>query len=323
MLAAGAARRAEVVEGAALAFLPPGHPVAEAVNEIDELFGDSGDVRVVTLIFRGEALTPGGLSQMDGLVNTILAREDIPGLLAPGNAVLAPSLLIRDALQADSFESVTQAEIDAVLGVPELQPAFAAMTGLDDDGTTVAIATIRLSASDEDAVQEAEREINELAGEAEGPLTVSSVSPTVVEDEYKEATESGMIPLIGLALLLIAALLLVFLRTLSDLLLTLAGLLMALIWVTGAEGWLGPDALGWIGPPSSLTAMVPIIVISLTVDYAIQGVSHYREQRGGRGTGGSGGEGGAPKRDPSAAPGRRHHGREPAGEPVLAHRRGR
>ena len=47
----------------------------------------------------------------------------------------------------------------------------------------------------------------------------------------------------------------------------------------GAEGWLGPDALDLIGPPSSLTALVPIIIISLTVDYAIQAVSHYREQR--------------------------------------------
>ena len=68
-------------------------------------------------------------------------------------------------------------------------------------------------------------------------------------------------------------------RTISDLLLTLAGLLMSIIWIAGAEGWLGPNALGLTGPPNSLTAMVPIIVIGLTVDYAIQIVSHYREQR--------------------------------------------
>ena len=86
-------------------------------------------------------------------------------------------------------------------------------------------------------------------------------------------------PLIGLALLLIAALLLLFTRTLSDMLLTLAGLVFSITWVVGAEGWLGPNALGIIGPPSSLTAMVPVVIISLTVDYAIQAVSHYREQR--------------------------------------------
>ncbi len=88
-----------------------------------------------------------------------------------------------------------------------------------------------------------------------------------------------MAPLIGLALLLIAALLVLFMRTLSDMLLTLAGLVLSLAWIVGAEGWLGPNALGLIGPPSSLTAMVPVIIISLTVDYAIQAVSHYREQR--------------------------------------------
>ena len=121
--------------------------------------------------------------------------------------------------------------------------------------------------------------ISDLATADEGPLDVSSLSPVIIEDEYKEATESGMAPLIGLALLLIAALLLLFTRAISDTLLTLLGLILSIIWVVGAEGWLGPEALGAIGPPSSLTAMVPVILISLTVDYAIQAVSHYREQR--------------------------------------------
>ena len=121
--------------------------------------------------------------------------------------------------------------------------------------------------------------MQELATGDEGPLSVSSISSVVIEDEYKKATEEGMAPLIGLAFLLIAALILLFMRTISDLLLTLAGLLMSMIWIIGAEGWLGPNALGLTGPPNSLTAMVPIIVIGLTVDYAIQIVSHYREQR--------------------------------------------
>ncbi len=67
---------------------------------------------------------------------------------------------------------------------------------------------------------------------------MSSLSPVVVEDEYKKATEEGMAPLIGLALLLIAVLLLLFTRTLSDMLLTLAGLVLALTWIVGAEGWI-------------------------------------------------------------------------------------
>ena len=88
-----------------------------------------------------------------------------------------------------------------------------------------------------------------------------------------------MAPLIGLALLLIVGLLLLFTRTLSDTLLTLTGLILSISWIVGAEGWLGPNGLGVIGPPSSLSTMVPVIIISLTVDYAIQSISHYREQR--------------------------------------------
>ncbi|MXW26605.1 MAG: MMPL family transporter [Dehalococcoidia bacterium] len=275
----GAGRRAEVIEGAALAFLPPGNAVANALNEIEDVFTETGDVSVVTIIFRGEALTPGGLAQMDALVEELVADPKIGALLAPGDSVGSPALLFRAVLQVDSFDSVTQAEIDAARNVPEVAAALTALTGEDADGTPVAIATLTLVDTGDERIKEAERTLNEVAIADEGPLRVSSVSPIVIEDEYKEATESGLVPLLGLALILILALILLFLRTLSDLLLTFAGLLMSLIWVIGVEGWLGPDALGWIGPPSSLTAMVPIIVISLTVDYAIQAVSHYREQR--------------------------------------------
>jgi len=279
VLAAGAGRRAPVVEGAALAFLPPDHAVANAIRDIDEFFGESSDVGVVTLLFRGEGLTPEGLSQMDALIDRLVRDPGVGGLLAHGDPVVSPALLLAAVIQTDGFESATQAEIDAARGTAGIGDALEAMTGTDTDGTPVAIATIRLINTGDERVKDTERRINELAAADSGPLRVSSISPAVIEDEYKKATEEGMAPLIGLALLLIAVLILVFLRTLSDLSLTLLGLLFSLIWVIGAEGWLGPNALGLIGAPSTLTALVPIIVISLTVDYAIQTVSHYREQR--------------------------------------------
>ena len=278
-LAAGGSLRAPPTEGADVAFLPPGHPIATATQEIEELFGDSSEVSVVTLIFRGEAITPGGLSQMSSLINDIVSEPSVGELLAPGHPILAPSYVIGAALQVNDFESVTQADIDSVRNVPEIQGAIAAMTGADEDGTPVAIADIRLTNTGDERVQNAERKINELAIGDEGPLRASSLSPIVFEDEYKEATESGMAPLIGLALLLIVGLLLLFTRTISDTLLTLLGLILSITWVIGAEGWLGPNGLGVIGPPSSISTMVPVIIISLTVDYAIQSISHYREQR--------------------------------------------
>ena len=279
VLAMGATRRAPPTEGASVELLPPGNEVAAAVADIDELFGDHSSVNVATLIFRGEALTPGGLAQMDALLDGILAEPGTAALLAPDDPVVAPTSLVGFALGTDDFASLTQAQIDSVGDVPQIGPVLDAITGIDTDGTQVAIANIRLLDTGDERVFDAERRINDLAIAAEGPLRVSVVSPAVVEDEYTEATESGLLPLIGIALVLIALLILLFMRTFSDLLITLLGLIMSLIWIVGAEGWLGPEALGWIGPPSSLSTMVPIIVISLTVDYAIQAVSHYREQR--------------------------------------------
>ena len=278
VLAAGATRRLPPVEGASVAFLPPGSAIATAVEELDEFFGESGDVSVVTLVFRGEALTPEGLAQMDALVDSILASPGVAELLAPADPIIAPTLVI-EALGGIDTASATQAEIDSVVSVPEIGGALAAMGGSDTDGTTITIASIRLTDTGDTRIQDAERRIDELAADSAGPLRVSSLSTIVIEDEYSDAIETGMGQLVGVALLLIAALIVLFLRTVSDLLLTLVGLVFSLVWIIGAEGWLGPDALGWIGPPSSLTAMVPIIVISLTVDYAIQAVSHYREQR--------------------------------------------
>ena len=277
VLGAGGTLRAPPPEIAAT--LPKGSAVADALVQIEELFGDSGDVRVATLLFRGEAMTPDGLGQMGALIEEIVGEPGVGELLTPTNPIVAPSSLVMALLQVDGFESVTQAEIDNLRGPPELLAALEAMTGTDKDGTKVAVASIRLRDTGDERVEDAERRIDELATGDEGPLRVSSISYVVIEDESREATETGMAPLIGLALLLIAGLILLFMRTISDLLLTLAGLMTSLIWIMGAEGWLGPNALGITGPPNALTSMVPIIVIGLTVDYAIQAVSHYREQR--------------------------------------------
>ncbi len=277
VMGAGGTLRAPPPEFAAT--LPKGNAVAEALDQIDDLFGDSGDVRVVTLLFRGESMTPGGLGQMASLVEDIVSDPGVRELLTPTGPVIAPSALVMALLQVNDFETVTQAEIDNLRGPPELLAALDAMTGTDSDGTQVAVASVRLRDTGDERVVEAERRIDELALGDEGPLRVNSISYTVIEDESREATETGMAPLIGLAFLLIAALILLFMRAVSDLLLTLAGLMTSLIWIMGAEGWLGPNGLGLTGPPNSLTAMVPIIVIGLTVDYAIQAVSHYREQR--------------------------------------------
>ena len=283
VLAAGITQRAPVADNEV--FLPGDSGVARALEEIETLFRDS-DVVVVTLVFRGEVLTPDGLAQMDGLLGRIVSDPGVGELLPPVDAVTAPTLLMKPLLQVSDFDSVTQAQIDTALdharATPELQPARTALdvtTGTDTDGTRITVVTVRLRDTSDEAVDDAQLTINDLAEADEGPLSVRSVSLAVIEEEYQEATSTGVLPLVGLALLVIALLTLLFMRTLSDPLLTLTGLVLALIWTVGAESWLGPGALDLIGPPNALTATVPIILIGLAVDYSIHAVSHYREQR--------------------------------------------
>ena len=170
VLAMGTTQRLPPTEGASVAFLPPGHPIGTATQEIDEKFGESGAIVGVTLIFRGEALTPDGLSQMDGLLDEIVQTSGVVEFLAPVLPVVAPSYSIASALQVDDFELVTQEQIDSARDIPQVQEALAALTGTDSDGSPVAIAHIRLNDTGDETVLLAERSINELATENEGAL---------------------------------------------------------------------------------------------------------------------------------------------------------
>ena len=106
VLAAGATRRAPPPETEAT--LPQGSAVAEVLVELNELFGDSGEASVVTLLFRGEALTPAGLARMDNLIHDIVADPKVGKLLAPADPVIAPSLLVEALLQVEGFDAVTR-----------------------------------------------------------------------------------------------------------------------------------------------------------------------------------------------------------------------
>ena len=134
LLAAGATRRAPPPETAAS--LRGGRAITEAMAEINELFGDSGETSVVTLLFRGEAVTPEGLSQMDALKNDIVSDAEVGALLARSDPVIAPTSIIKAMLQVDSFESVTQAKIYSAPGPPEIKAALSVLAGNDTDGTS-------------------------------------------------------------------------------------------------------------------------------------------------------------------------------------------
>ena len=254
-------------------FLPEDSAVATASGEIKVLFGDPTPTVTVTLLFRGQPLTPEGLAQMAAVVAEVESRSEELLLAAP---VISPVRPLAAALGTSDFASATQAEIDVVKG----NPALARLVGFDEDGTEVAAVYVRLhKIEDKGRLATAELALRDVAVRSTGPAEGSSLSPATVSEETSSALGSEMLVLLVIALAVIATLLLVFTRSLVDLVLSLVGLVLTIVWVLGAQGWLGPEGAGLIGAPNPLTTMVPIMLIGLVVDYAIQTVALYREQR--------------------------------------------
>ena len=284
-------------------FLPEGSQVAVASGQIEALFGSSKNTVVATVFFRGPALTPDGLAQIDRTVIQIESNSLVSPLL--DDRVVSPTLPLAAALGTNDFASLSQQHIDEAAAQI---PALDRLVGNDSDGTQVAIANVKLlddakavkkdaaaaessgnyaeaerltAEADElaETLVEAELAIRSIAESSQGRLDVNSLSPATISEETSSATGSEMLLLMLLALGVIAALLLVFTRSILDLAVSMIGLMLTIVWMTGAQGWLGPNGLGLIGQPNTLTTMVPIMLIGLVVDYAIQSVGLYREQR--------------------------------------------
>ncbi len=266
-------------------FLPEDSDVTIATETIDALFGRSQETVSATLLFRGEALTPAGLAQIHKTVTDATTDPRVQPLLAPAGAVVSPTFLFAQALGTDDFASLSQEQVDGAAA----QLPLGRLVGTDADGAAVAIAAIRLradadadgeTADDEEALTEVELAIRDITRDSSGPLAGSGLSAATTAEETERATGAEMTVIMVIALGVIAALLLLFTRSLLDLVLSVGGLVLTIVWVLGAQGWLGPNGAGLIGAPNTLTTMVPVMLIGLVVDYAIQTVGLYREQRG-------------------------------------------
>ena len=279
VLGAGTAFRAPLAYPTT--FLPPDSNVATTARDLDTLFSESAHTYAATVVFRGEVLSPAGLAQIDRLLAEISADPRVAATLTEGNSIVSPTTIVAAFAGTDEFDSVGPDQIaSAVAGIesdPEAMRAFDRLYGVDEDGTEVAVAYVVISSIDGDRFLDAQLAIEDLAGASVGPVAAISVSSVTGNEDLADGTTRSL-PFVGLALVLIGGLVYLFLRRISDLIVTVLGILVSVIWILGAEGWLGPNALALIGPPNVLSAMVPIIILSLSVDYAIQAVARYRER---------------------------------------------
>jgi len=67
-------------------------------------------------------------------------------------------------------------------------------------------------------------------------------------------------------------------RTVADVATTIAVIMMAIIWVQGFAGILGPQGLGWIDALAEPAQLLPVLLVGLGVDYGIHMTSRYRSE---------------------------------------------
>jgi len=261
------------------AFLPTGSDVAEASETLAEWFPDSAGLTKVNILHRGDFLTPEGLAQIDQVVTASLAEPTVADRLALADPVVSVAAAFKRALGVDDLTTVGQQQIDAVAAQPEVAALLAKLSG-EADGQPLVISSIKLrEVGDRDALEDAELLVAEVVESIDGPLDVQSLSKATIDEESAESSSSSMTTLMAISLAVIALLLYVFFRSGSDVALSLAGLGITIIGTIGFQGLVGPDGLGLIGLPNSITTMVPVMLVGLVVDYSIQAVSHYREMR--------------------------------------------
>jgi predicted RND superfamily exporter protein len=134
---------------------------------------------------------------------------------------------------------------------------------------------------DDLALQEAGVALRDAVAAVDFPgVTIDVFSIGILYDELQGDIEEELPPLLGLSFLLIIVILAFIYRSLSDVLLGIAGLMISITWMYGIGVLLGPDYLGLVGAFTQISIVVPVLLVGLGIDYAVHLTSRYREERG-------------------------------------------
>ncbi|NQV06659.1 MMPL family transporter [bacterium] len=272
------------------AFLPDDSPLALAQVRLAADFPEQAGLSSTQIVLRGNILSSEGLEESYRLVEQAAADPRVAPLLASSQPVLSPAHLIRLITQGEDPSVMSSTEIAGRLAlastIPEAAPVVDAVQSLvatDADGlVTGGVGVITLfDPGDLALLEEAQWAIDEIArGFQMEALTASTVSGAVVRAESQDTISSSTPILMGLALAVIVAILVVFYRAASDVMLAVAGLGLTIVWTTGFQGWLGPGGMDLIGSLDTLEMMVPVALIGLSVDFALQISGRYRDAIG-------------------------------------------
>ena len=202
------------------------------------------------------------------------------------NATAAPSLSAQIEQVSSMDGEAVAAVVRSVLG-PSSEPsvrrqATRLLPRSYESGTATASSHLVVVTQETDgaavdvalspAVTDGQRAMRSLASDRAGPETYRVVAGGLLSSQQSRAIEDSLAYLGPLALAFVVVSLSIAYRDPVDVLLGLLGVVVVLLWTFGTIGWLGI-------PFNQTMIAVPILLIGLSVDYALHVVLRYREAR--------------------------------------------
>ncbi len=269
-------------------FLPAGSDLAAATDVIRESFPAAADLRVVQILAKGDVLAAESLRAINDLQTTISSDPAVQPFLVAEPLYGYVQLIELAAAEAGlSLATITDTQVSLGLAQLASDPQRAELYDLlqrfiarDATGEpTAGLSLIILDdAGDALGQEQAQLRAHEIAESTDtGTLDTSIITLAKSDAEAKEARDRNLIVVTLIALAVIVVLLAAFYRTQSDVHITMAGLGMTILWTLGAQAWLSPGGAGIVDPDNILLTLVPVLLISLAVDYALQITGRYRE----------------------------------------------
>lgn len=258
-------------------------PRAEALDILDSRFGDATSVLTVVVTADNDLRTPSG-TRIATSISEAIRSSDLAATLVDGPQ---PSIVSWADSPASANEKAPGSDGRAPGLIDRDDPSTALLLVFQDtrrDGEPL----------NEDSVVAQQADMAELIRDLDLPAGVHA-EPFAFELLLSTSDDIGgeIAQLFSTAL---AAILLVlaivywprlrtgssaraFRRTLADVCLTLAVIIMAVLWMQGVGVLLGPDYAGLLGYFSPPTQVVPILIVGLGVDFAIHLLRRYRAER--------------------------------------------
>ncbi len=283
--------------------------LTRALDVLDERFGERQAVLQVVIQADGDVRSADALQATIAITEAIEASEVADTLIDGGQQPAITSFLAgaEQGARMAGFEPAALDEEDVrslQAQALEMLPAqvadqVAALTGAGDPPTAGLLLLFQdTEGLDDEAIIARQRAVAEVIDDVEvaDGLQVDVFSFGILLTEGDVGPEIGR--LFGTALLIILVVLAIVYwvkpdagqrrrigrRTAADVGLTLAVIVMAVVWMQGIGVLLGPDYADLIDHFSPQTQIVPILIVGLGVDFAIHLLARYRAEVGGGAT---------------------------------------